>query len=1101
MALQLRRGTNAQRLGMTPANGELIFVTDYELVSTSVTGIDAGTDTLTTTAAHGLSVDQQVKYIGDTLNGLTEDQVYFVKTVPTITTFTLSTTQGGSTLNITPSFTVDLVFAKTPTLASGAPVGLGVSPLWIGDGDTVGGVIAGSLNLDDLLDVQIGGAGGVSLANYQHLQYDASSELWRNVNDVVVPGDLSVNGGNININGTATAATMPFLTFSTQADGANPLYGIRGMSSADDPWFVGSGSTGDDLGYLEIATGDNALTPGFGGEIYVRQYSGSGAGGAPWYGGSGSIINSLTLLNDVGDTAIPNNVTISGATDTTSQSTGALKVAGGVGIIKSLHIGGTFSVDNGNNATSTTSGSIQTDGGIGVVADIFVGGQATITGDLAVNGGDLTTTQTTFNLVNATATTVNIAGAGTTVAIGVSGAGEVDIRPTTDSSSQTTGALQVAGGVGIVKNLHVGGTVSVDNGNDTTNPTTGSIQTDGGVGIVKSLHVGGVISVDNGNNATSATTGSIQTDGGVGIVKDLFVGGSTTITGDLTVQGTTTTINSTTLLVKDKNIEMGVVTTPTDVTADGGGIILKGTTDKTILYDNALGVWVSNIDFNTTGSTLGNVTVGVVDNNTISTTTGDLDITATGNNGVNITSGSDAPTLITRNTAGTNDIVRSLTLSVQSSGTPAVGIGNSLEYEIETAVGNTERAGFISVVSTDVTPASEDFSMNFGLMTAGATASPVMVLNNAGDLQIDGDLTVSGATDSSSSTTGAVKVAGGVGIVKKLHVGGTVSVDDTTNATSTFTGSIQTDGGIGVVSDIFVGGNATIVGDIAVNGGDLTTTQTTFNLVNTTATTLNIGGAATAVNIGASTGSTIINADLNVNGTTLTLDANNAGAGNDISIVANRGSSGTDASLTWTESSDFWVFSNDVFAAGLIAAGTSLATNGNDIFFNNEDGAAADAFITVRRPSVGDAIVKWNETTDRWQTSVDDSTYLNIPNQNLDATDSVSFSDVTVDGIATFNSQTTTTTALTTVTVASTAKLTLKAIINVIDNVTGEMQVLEALAFRKGTAGYLTTYAEMYTNAALATFTVIGTGGLTSIQATPLSTNSTTFTVARISLD
>ena len=100
MALQLRRGTNAERLAMTPVNGELIFVTDYELVTTSVTSINTTTETLTTTAAHGLSVNQQVKYIGATLNGLTKDQVYFVKTAPTITTFTLSTTSGGSTLNI-----------------------------------------------------------------------------------------------------------------------------------------------------------------------------------------------------------------------------------------------------------------------------------------------------------------------------------------------------------------------------------------------------------------------------------------------------------------------------------------------------------------------------------------------------------------------------------------------------------------------------------------------------------------------------------------------------------------------------------------------------------------------------------------------------------------------------------------------------------------------------------------------------------------------------------------------------------------------------------------------------------------------------------------
>ena len=63
------------------------------------------------------------------------------------------------------------------------------------------------------------------------------------------------------------------------------------------------------------------------------------------------------------------------------------------------------------------------------------------------------------------------------------------------------------------------------------------------------------------------------------------------ITGNLTVNGTTTTINSTTLTVDDKNIEMGSVASPTDTTADGGGITLKGTTDKTIIWENDTNQW------------------------------------------------------------------------------------------------------------------------------------------------------------------------------------------------------------------------------------------------------------------------------------------------------------------------------------------------------------------------------------------------------------------------------------------------------------------------------------------------------------------------------
>ena len=68
------------------------------------------------------------------------------------------------------------------------------------------------------------------------------------------------------------------------------------------------------------------------------------------------------------------------------------------------------------------------------------------------------------------------------------------------------------------------------------------------------------------------------------------------ISGDLTVNGTTTTVNSTTVDVKDKNIVLGNVTTPTDTTADGGGITLKGATDKTFNWINATDSWTSSED-------------------------------------------------------------------------------------------------------------------------------------------------------------------------------------------------------------------------------------------------------------------------------------------------------------------------------------------------------------------------------------------------------------------------------------------------------------------------------------------------------------------------
>ena len=112
-----------------------------------------------------------------------------------------------------------------------------------------------------------------------------------------------------------------------------------------------------------------------------------------------------------------------------------------------------------------------------------------------------------------------------------------------------------------------------------------------------------------GDGAFVALTGN-QTITGVKTITGTLALGSATISGnatfsnnvivsgDLTVNGTTTTINSTTISVDDKNIELGSIASPSDVTADGGGITLKGTTDKTFNWVDATDAWTSSEHLN-----------------------------------------------------------------------------------------------------------------------------------------------------------------------------------------------------------------------------------------------------------------------------------------------------------------------------------------------------------------------------------------------------------------------------------------------------------------------------------------------------------------------
>jgi len=86
-------------------------------------------------------------------------------------------------------------------------------------------------------------------------------------------------------------------------------------------------------------------------------------------------------------------------------------------------------------------------------------------------------------------------------------------------------------------------------------------------------------------------TSNIDVPGTLDVTGAATFDNNVIIQGDLTVNGTETIINTQTLDVEDKNIVIGKVITPSDVTADGGGITLKGTTDKTISWIDATDAW------------------------------------------------------------------------------------------------------------------------------------------------------------------------------------------------------------------------------------------------------------------------------------------------------------------------------------------------------------------------------------------------------------------------------------------------------------------------------------------------------------------------------
>jgi hypothetical protein len=184
----------------------------------------------------------------------------------------------------------------------------------------------------------------------------------------------------------------------------------------------------------------------------------------------------------------------------------------------------------------------------------------------------------------------------------------------TTTASQTLTNKTITTPLGLVKSDV--GLGNVDNTADASKPVSTAQQTaldlkanlsgptfTGTVsGITKSMV--GLGNVDNTTDASKPVSTAQQTalDLKANLSGATFTGAisgtSLTLSGDLTVNGTTTTLNSTTMSVDDKNIELGSVASPSDVTADGGGITLKGTTDKTFNWVDATDSWTSSEHIN-----------------------------------------------------------------------------------------------------------------------------------------------------------------------------------------------------------------------------------------------------------------------------------------------------------------------------------------------------------------------------------------------------------------------------------------------------------------------------------------------------------------------
>lgn len=147
---------------------------------------------------------------------------------------------------------------------------------------------------------------------------------------------------------------------------------------------------------------------------------------------------------------------------------------------------------------------------------------------------------------------------------------------------------------------------SVALGTDTTGNYMVNVSAGTGISVSHTAGEGSTATITNsGVTSITGTTNKIVADASTGaitltlpddvsITQDATVGRNLTVTGNLTVNGDTVTVNTSTLVVEDKNIQLANTASPSDTSADGGGITLLGTTNHTFNWVNATDAWTSS---------------------------------------------------------------------------------------------------------------------------------------------------------------------------------------------------------------------------------------------------------------------------------------------------------------------------------------------------------------------------------------------------------------------------------------------------------------------------------------------------------------------------
>ena len=700
-----------------------------------------------------------------------------------------SATVGGalstnSTLAVTGSATVGGALSTSSTLAvTGAATVTGAlianNTLAVSGAATVGGsaAITGALSTSSTLAVT--GAATITGALIANNTLAVSGAA-------TVGGSATVTGALIGnstlaISGAATVGGSATITGALLANNTLAVSGAATVGGSAT--ITGHLVANNTLAVTGAATVDGALST----------TSTLAVSGAATVGGSATITGALMANNTLavsGAATVGGSATITGALSTSSTLavSGAATVGGSATITGALIANNTLAVNSSATVggaliasstlavtgAATITGALSTSSTLAVSGAATVGGSATITGALI---GDSTLAVTGAATVGGSATITGALSTSSTLAVGSSAtitgnttiAGQTILSNSTNSTTNSSGALTVAGGVGIQQDMYVGGNInagtinsvgqlSVNSGyftvdasgdivtsgtqiinggfGNTSLTTAGGAIIGGGLTVAGQTNLNGPINMGNNTDSTGYNNGAVIVTGGVGISKNLNVhnnvniGGASNLAGNLTVGTTIQNANITNngnMSVSGSSIVTGLITTNTGISVTNGG---------------------NNFTVDSSGDTV---------------IAGTVNITNSGSSALNVTGSS---TLQTLSVNGLSTINRQMTISDSTSCTSSttgallvaggVGIGGSLN------------------VNTDIVSAHG--------LKVGSRQTPTFYTAT------DGTTIITNATDyNGSGQSGALQVAGGAWFGESVSIGMDAHIAGTLYATQTTT--------------------------------------------------------------------------------------------------------------------------------------------------------------------------------------------------------------------------------------------------------------------------------------------------------------------------